>query len=134
MRVLPGVVGAGRCRRLTGAGLVLAAAAALAGCSQFDAALGQRQAVVSSVPVLKAVAFSVPAEPRSLVKKPSFRPTRAEAWVMFVRKPSLTVTGEPPPDPPDPEAAGSDDEDEDEQPAASRRAAPTATAAMTRRI
>ncbi len=50
MRVLPGVVGAGRCRRLTGAGLVLAAAAALAGCSQFDAALGQRQAVVSFQP------------------------------------------------------------------------------------
>jgi hypothetical protein len=47
MRVLPCVVGAGRCRRLTGACLALAAAAALAGCSQFDAALGQRQAVVS---------------------------------------------------------------------------------------
>ena len=50
MRVLPGVVGAGRCRRLTGASLVIAAAAALAGCSQFDAALGQRQAVVSFQP------------------------------------------------------------------------------------
>jgi hypothetical protein len=47
MRVLPGVVGAGRRRWLTGAGLALVAAAALAGCSQFDAALGQRQAVVS---------------------------------------------------------------------------------------
>jgi hypothetical protein len=47
MRVLPGVVGAGRCRRLTSAGLALAVAAALAGCSQFDAALGQRQAVVT---------------------------------------------------------------------------------------
>jgi len=46
MRVLPGVVSAGRRRRLAGAGLVLAAAA-LAGCSQFNAALGQRQAVVS---------------------------------------------------------------------------------------
>jgi len=39
-------VSAGRRRRLAGAGLVLAAAA-LAGCSQFNAALGQRQAVVS---------------------------------------------------------------------------------------
>jgi len=49
MRVLPGVVSAGRRRRLAGAGLVLAAAA-LAGCSQFNAALGQRQAVVSFRP------------------------------------------------------------------------------------
>src|SRR6266496_21471 len=49
MRVLPGVVGTGRRRRLAGAGLVLAAAA-LAGCSQFSAALGQRQAVVSFHP------------------------------------------------------------------------------------
>jgi hypothetical protein len=47
MRVLPGVVGAGRHRRLTGACLALAAVTALAGCSRFDAALGQRQAVVS---------------------------------------------------------------------------------------
>jgi len=47
MRVLPGVVGAGRRRRLTGACLALAAATALAGCARFDAALGQRQAVVS---------------------------------------------------------------------------------------
>src|SRR5271165_3305330 len=46
MRVLPGVVGTGR-RRLTGAVMALAAAVALAGCAQFDAALGQRQAVVS---------------------------------------------------------------------------------------
>ena len=46
MLVLPGVVSAGRRRRLAAAGLVLAAAA-LAGCSQFNAALGQRQAVVS---------------------------------------------------------------------------------------
>lgn len=44
MRVLPGVVGR---HRLAGAGLALAAAAALAGCAQFNAALGQRQAVVS---------------------------------------------------------------------------------------
>jgi hypothetical protein len=50
MRVLPGVVGARPRRRLTGAGLALLAAAALAGCSQFDAALGQRQAIVSFRP------------------------------------------------------------------------------------
>ncbi len=55
MRLLPDVVGAGRRRgvpgagrrRLTGAVLALVATAALAGCSRFDAALGQRQAVVS---------------------------------------------------------------------------------------
>ena len=47
MRVLPDVVGTRPRRRLTGAGLALLAAAALAGCSQFDAALGQRQAIVS---------------------------------------------------------------------------------------
>jgi hypothetical protein len=53
MRVLPGVVGdgsPGRAHRLNGVAMALAAAAtvtALAGCSQFDAALGQRQAVVS---------------------------------------------------------------------------------------
>jgi hypothetical protein len=46
MRVLPGVVKQGR-RRLAEVALVLAAAAALAGCSQFDKALGQREAVVS---------------------------------------------------------------------------------------
>ena len=44
------MTGARRRRWLTGAVLVLAAAAALAGCSQFDAALGQRQAVVSFRP------------------------------------------------------------------------------------
>ncbi len=47
MRVLPDVVDAGRRRRLAGAGVVLAAVIALAGCSQFDAALGQRQAIVT---------------------------------------------------------------------------------------
>ena len=50
MRVLPGVVSAPRRRRLRVAGTAVTAAvalAALAGCSQFDAALGQRQAVVS---------------------------------------------------------------------------------------
>jgi len=45
MRVLPDVVGPGR--RLAGVGVALAVAVALAGCSQFDAALGQRQAIVS---------------------------------------------------------------------------------------
>ena len=51
MRVLPGVVGAGRRRGLAAAGMaVVAAAVALAGCSQFDAALGQRQAVVTFRP------------------------------------------------------------------------------------
>jgi hypothetical protein len=39
-------VSAGR-RRLAGAGLILLAAIALAGCSQFDQALGQREAIVS---------------------------------------------------------------------------------------
>jgi len=51
MRVLPGVVGMRWHRRLTAAGTaVVVAAVALAGCSQFDAALGQRQAVVSFQP------------------------------------------------------------------------------------
>ena len=53
MRVLPGVVGAGRHRRLAAAGTAVVAAvtvAALTGCSQFDAALGQRQAIVSFRP------------------------------------------------------------------------------------
>jgi hypothetical protein len=48
MRVLPDVVGIrSRSRGLLAAGTMIAAAAALAGCSQFDAALGQREAVVS---------------------------------------------------------------------------------------
>jgi hypothetical protein len=55
MRVLPDVVGAGRRRRVAGPGrrrltgvvMAVVATAALAGCSRFDAALGQRQAVVS---------------------------------------------------------------------------------------
>ncbi|HEX5301621.1 MAG TPA: hypothetical protein VFW50_31985 [Streptosporangiaceae bacterium] len=58
MRVLPGVVvSAGR--RLAGAGLILLAATALAGCSQFDKALGQREAVVtfrSGTPVSQRLA------------------------------------------------------------------------------
>ncbi|HEX5298065.1 MAG TPA: hypothetical protein VFW50_13860 [Streptosporangiaceae bacterium] len=47
MRVLRGVVNAVR-RRAAGAGLILVTA--LAGCSQFNAALGQRQAIVSFRP------------------------------------------------------------------------------------
>src|SRR6516164_27652 len=51
MRVLPGVVGAGRRRRLTAAAAAaVALTALLAGCSQFDRALGQRQAIVSFRP------------------------------------------------------------------------------------
>ena len=51
MRVLPGVVGAGRRRRLPAAGAAaVAAVAVLAGCSQFNEALGQRQAIVSFRP------------------------------------------------------------------------------------
>lgn len=46
MRVLPGVVSTGR-RRTATASLILVAAAALAGCSQFDKALGQREAIVT---------------------------------------------------------------------------------------
>ncbi|HEX2744845.1 MAG TPA: hypothetical protein VHN16_10650 [Streptosporangiaceae bacterium] len=47
MGVLPGVVGGWRAGRLLAAGMTLAALAAAAGCAQFDAALGQRQAIVS---------------------------------------------------------------------------------------
>ena len=50
MRVLPDVVGVrprGRIRLLLAAGTVVATTTVLAGCSQFDAALGQRQAVVT---------------------------------------------------------------------------------------
>src|SRR3984957_4741501 len=50
MRVLPDVVGVRprrRGHRRLAAGTVIAAPAALAGCSQFDAALGQREAVVT---------------------------------------------------------------------------------------
>ena len=46
MRVLPTVVSAGR-RRLAVTSLILLTAVALAGCSQFNQALGQRKAVVS---------------------------------------------------------------------------------------
>ena len=50
MRVLPDVVKVkrgSRARRLVAAGTMVAAAAALAGCSRFDAALDQRQAIVT---------------------------------------------------------------------------------------
>jgi hypothetical protein len=47
MGVLPGVVGGWRAGRLLCAGMALTALTAVAGCAQFDAALGQRQAVVS---------------------------------------------------------------------------------------
>jgi hypothetical protein len=50
MRLLPDVVGGEPPRRghlLLAAGAVAAAVTVLAGCSQFDAALGQRQAVVT---------------------------------------------------------------------------------------
>ena len=51
MRVLPDVVGGRRAAwRLLVAGTAIAAMTALAGCSQFDAALGQRQAVVTFKP------------------------------------------------------------------------------------
>ena len=51
MRVLPGVVGTGAPPAAAGTAVVAAVAAvALAGCSQFDAALGQRQAVVAFRP------------------------------------------------------------------------------------
>ena len=52
MRVLPDVVGGKPCarRRLLVAGTLAAAMMALAGCSQFSAALGQRQAVVTFNP------------------------------------------------------------------------------------
>jgi hypothetical protein len=51
MRVLPDVVGVirpwRRIRLLLAAGTVVATVTVLAGCSQFDAALGQRQAIVA---------------------------------------------------------------------------------------
>jgi hypothetical protein len=50
MRVLPGVVGSrprGRARLLLAAGTAAVAVTGLAGCAQFNSALGQRQAVVT---------------------------------------------------------------------------------------
>ena len=81
MRVLPGVVGGGsrgRVRRPTALALALAAAVTaitLAGCAQFDAALGQRQAIVSfrdntsvaqKLAVRKACAQAPAATPQAL--------------------------------------------------------------------
>jgi hypothetical protein len=68
-----------------------------------------------------------------LAKKPSFKPTRAEACVMLLRKPSLTVTGELPPAF-ELVVAEPDDEDEDEEQPASNKAAPIIAAPVTRRI
>jgi len=68
-----------------------------------------------------------------LVKKPSFRPIRAGACVILLRKPSRTVTGELP-------AAFAllvepgDEEDDDEEQPASSSAAPITAAVVTRRI
>ena len=50
MRVLRGVVAVPRPLVLPGVAVALAAVTALAGCSRFDAALGQQQAVVSFRP------------------------------------------------------------------------------------
>jgi hypothetical protein len=50
VRVLPGVVGTGRRGGLTAVVAVAVATVALAGCSQFNQALGQRQAVVAFKP------------------------------------------------------------------------------------
>jgi hypothetical protein len=61
---------------------------------------------------------------------PSFKATKAEAWVMLLRKPSLTVTGAPPPA----FASVPVDEDEDEEQPASSSAAPIIAADVTRRI
>jgi len=50
VRVLPDVVGVrprGRIHLLLAAGAVIASTTVLAGCSRFDAALGQRQAIVT---------------------------------------------------------------------------------------
>ena len=76
MRVLPGVVrggSGGRARRLAGAALAaIASVSALAGCSQFDAALGQRQAVVSfrdGTPVAQKLAVR-----RTCAKVPAAHP------------------------------------------------------------
>ena len=85
------------------------------------------------MPVLNAVGCTVPAEPSALAKNPSFSPTRAEACVTLVRKPSLTVTGDASEVVvlPLPELAVLDEDEE--QPARSR-AAPIITANAARRI
>jgi hypothetical protein len=77
MRVLPGVVGDipwVRVRRTLALGTAVAAVIALAGCSQFDAALGQRQAVVtfrSDTPVVQRLAVRAAcAKPPSVIAAP----------------------------------------------------------------
>ena len=72
-----------------------------------------------------------------MVKKPSFSPTSADACVILVRKPSLTVTGALPPELVLAAAVVPDEADvdeEEEQAAASRAVAPIIAAAVTRRI
>jgi hypothetical protein len=75
MRVLPDVVGDGpsaRGRRMLAMATAVAAVIALAGCSQFDAALGQRQAVVtfrSGTPVAQRLAVRA-----ACAKTPSVTP------------------------------------------------------------
>src|SRR5215472_2570001 len=82
-------------------------------------------AVVSSVPELKTEIFRLTPLPRSLAKKPLFRPTSAGSWVMLASRPSRSVTL-PEPDP---------DEAEDEaQPATTRAAAATPAVSGVRLI
>src|SRR5580704_11262570 len=83
-------------------------------------------AVVSSVPVLKTVVFSVTFLPRSLVKKPLAMPTSAGSCVMFARKPSRSTTG----DEPEFDAPVADEA----QPAAKRLTAATPAVSSTRLI
>src|SRR5262252_3449084 len=84
-------------------------------------------AVVSSVPELKTVVFSVTFLPRSLAKKLFCRPTSAGSWVMLARKPSRSTTGlELAPDEPD------DPDDPDELHPAAARTATAATPAARR--
>ena len=77
MRVLPDVVGDSprvRRRRMMATGTAVAAVIALVGCSQFDAALGQRQAVVtfrSGTPVAQRLAVRAAcAKPPSVTAAP----------------------------------------------------------------
>jgi hypothetical protein len=79
MRALPDVVGGapvhgGGARRLLALGLALATVIALAGCSQFDSALGQQQAVVAfrdGTPLAQRLAVRTAcAEPPAVVPQP----------------------------------------------------------------
>ena len=81
-------------------------------------------AVVSWVPLLYTVVVSL-LEPRFLVKKPFWMPTRAGTWVMLASNPSRSVTGAlPEPELLDPDAVGELDDDE-KHPA--RKRAPATT-------